>query len=210
MFNFNKKKKIFCIGQNKTGTTTIESVLKTLNYKMGSQKIGEKLRKEWMVRDFKNLVKFCKTADAFQDVPFSNDYTYQILDYEFPNSKFILTIRGSKDEWYNSLINFHTKAIGKGRIPTADDLKEYFYNYKGSLWDGQRIKFGIDESTLYDYKIYTDQYDNHNNRIIEYFKYRQKDLLILNVADSNAMKKLYSFLGFKYNDEKMPHLNKSK
>ncbi len=29
---FRKKTKIFCIGQNKTGTTTIESVLKSLGY----------------------------------------------------------------------------------------------------------------------------------------------------------------------------------
>ena len=95
-------------------------------------------------------------------------------------------------------------------MPTADDLKEYGYRYKGFLWDAQQVKYGIDETTVYDYKIYTDQYEMHNNRVKEYFKYRPKDLLVLNLSEDNAMEKLYTFLGVKYNGEDMPHLNKSK
>jgi len=207
---FRKKIKVFCIGQNKTGTTTVESVLKSLGYKMGNQVKGEMLIGEWAVRDFRNIVKLCRTADAFQDVPFSNDFTYEILDYVFPKSKFILTVRNSKDEWYESLIRFHTKIIGKDRLPTADDLKGFAYRYKGFLWEAQQIKYGIDETTVYDYKIYTDQYEMYNYRVKEYFKHRSNDLLILNLSEKNAMEKLYTFLGIKYNGEDMPHLNTSK
>jgi len=207
---FRKKVKVFCIGQNKTGTTTIEAALKTLGYKMGNQAKGELLVKDWAIRDFRRIVQLCKTADAFQDVPFSNDFTYEVLDYAFPNSKFILTVRNNKDEWFDSITRFHTKIVGKGRLPTADDLKEFGYRYKGFLWDSMRLKYGIDEHSLYDYKIYTDQYELQNQRVIEYFRYRQEDLLILNVADGNAMEKLYEFLGHKYHGEKMPHLNASK
>jgi len=210
MFILRKKNKVFCIGQNKTGTTTIEAVLKSLGYKIGDQRKGELLIKDWAVRDFKNIVKLCKTADAFQDVPFSNDFTYTVLDYTFPNSKFILTVRNDKDEWYESLTRFHTKLVGKGRLPTADDLKAFKYRYKGFVWDAMQVKYGIDETTLYDYKIYTDQYDMHNQRVIEYFKYRPNDLLVLNVAEENAMEKLYTFLGIPYDGEIMPHLNVSK
>ena len=207
---FRKKEKVFCIGQNKTGTTTVEAVLMSLGYKMGNQSKGEMLFKDWAIRDFKNIIKLCKTADAFQDVPFSNDFTYSALDYEFPRSKFILTVRNNKDEWYESLTRFHTKIVGTDRLPTADDLKEFDYRYKGFLWDSQQVKYGIDETTVYDYKIYTDQYEMHNNRVKEYFKYRPKDLLILNLSEENTMEKLYTFLGVKYNGEELPHLNKSK
>jgi hypothetical protein len=206
---FRTKPKVFCIGQNKTGTTTIKAVLQSLGYKIGNQAKGEMLLQEWAVRDFRQIVKLCKTADAFQDVPFSHDFTYEVLDYAFPNSKFILTVRNNKDEWYHSVTRFHTKLIGKDRLPTAEDLKAYDYRYKGYLWESQSLRFGIDESTLYDYAIYTDQYEMHNNRVKEYFRYRPDDLLILNVAEADAMKKLYAFLGLQYHDEKMPHLNAS-
>lgn len=206
---FRKKTKIFCIGQNKTGTTTISSVLKKLGYKIGSQAKAEVLISEWAKRDFRNIIKLCKTADAFQDVPFSNEFTYIILDYVFPNAKYILTVRSNKDEWYESLIRFHTKIAGKGRLPTAEDLKEYGYRYKGFLWDVQKIKYGIDETTLYDYEIYTNKYDAYNRGVKEYFKCRPNDLLTINVADADAMARIYAFLGLKYNGENMPHLNKS-
>ena len=177
---------------------------------MGNQVKGEMLTKEWSVRDFKNIVKLSKTADAFQDVPFSNDFTYTVLDHDFPGSKFILTVRNSKDEWYESITRFHTKIVGKDRLPTADDLKKFGYRYKGFLWDAQKVKYGIDETTVYDYEIYTDQYEMHNHRVKEYFKYRPQDLLVLNLSEEDAMEKLYTFLGVKYNGEELPHLNKSK
>jgi hypothetical protein len=207
---FRKKTKVFCIGQNKTGTTTVESILKSLGYKMGNQAKGEMLTKEWAVRDFKNIVKLSKTADAFQDVPFSLDFTYEVLDYVFPRSKFILTVRNDKNEWFNSMTRFHSKIVGKDRLPTAEDLKEFGYRYKGFIWDAMHLIYGIDEKSVYDYKIYTDQYEMHNHRIKEYFKYRSNDLLVLNVSEDNAMEKLYAFLGLKYNGEPMPHLNASK
>ena len=90
---YKRRPKVFCIGQNKTGTTSVEAVLKQLGYKMGNQAKAELLIHDWAKRDFKEIVKFCRSADAFQDIPFSNDFTYEILDYAFPDSKFILTVR---------------------------------------------------------------------------------------------------------------------
>ena len=66
-----QKEKIFCIGFNKTGTTTLLHTLKELGYKMGNQARGELLFFDWYNRNFNPIVKYCKTADAFQDIPFS-------------------------------------------------------------------------------------------------------------------------------------------
>ena len=205
-----KKDKVFCIGQNKTGTTSVKEVLKRLGYRIGDQAKAELLIHDWAKRDFKKIVKFCHTADAFQDIPFSNDFTYEILDYAFPDSKFILTIRNSKDEWFESLKRFHTKLIGKGRLPTDDDLKAYSYRYKGWMWENMQLKYGIDETSLYNYEIYTDQYEKHNQRVMEYFKYRPDNLLVVNLAEEDAIERLYTFLGVSYDGSEMPHLNQSK
>ena len=208
------QKKIFCIGANKTGTTSIESILSSLGYKMGDQTTGENLLKEWSVRNFEPIINFCKTAEAFQDIPFSLDFTYEAMDIAFPNSKFILTVRNDKNEWFDSLIRFHSKLrgmlLGEEKLPTTEELKMAPYNYEGFMWDAMHLTLGIDKTTLYDRKIYTDNYEQYNNKVKEYFKHRPDDLLVLNISHHNAMEKLYHFLDEEYNGESMPHLNSSK
>jgi hypothetical protein len=204
-----RKSKIFCIGYNKTGTTSIGQALENFGYQVGIQTEAELLMGDWAMRDFRRIIQFCKTADAFQDVPFSLDFTYEILDYEFPSSKFILTVRNDADEWYESLIRFYGKLTGVNGIPTADDLKKYTGGGKGWLWRQQEHIYGVDESTLFDKKIYKARYTDHNDQILEYFKYRSKDLLILNLSDPSSMRSLSEFLGIKYIGQEMPHLNKS-
>jgi hypothetical protein len=212
-FGFKRKpqKKIFVIGCNKTGTTSLEQALSSLGFRMGSQKVGESLIEDWAHRKFESLVKFCHTADAFQDVPFSLDYTYQVLDYAFPGSKFILSVRNSSEEWYESLTRFHTKIVGKNRLPTAEDLKQHpFYDEEpGWLWRAQEFMFGIDEHSVYNKEVYIQFYEMHNQRAQHYFKFRPDDLLVLNVADSNAMSRLCQFLGLPVSQQAMPHVNQS-
>ncbi|NNK80793.1 MAG: hypothetical protein HKO93_04780, partial [Flavobacteriales bacterium] len=66
-----KSSKIFCIGANKTGTTSVEKALIDLGYRMGDQKKALHLIEDYKRREFKPIIRFCKTADAFQDAPFS-------------------------------------------------------------------------------------------------------------------------------------------
>ena len=119
-----RKKKVFCIGFNKTGTTTLNNVLAGLGYKMGDQAKAELLMKEWSQRKFNNIIKFVKSADAFQDIPFSLPFSYIALDQAFPNSRFILTLRESEEDWYRSIVRFHSKKWAKGKeMPSRQDLE---------------------------------------------------------------------------------------
>jgi len=204
-----KERKIFCIGANKTGTTSLETVLKDFGFRIGIQADAEMLLDEWAVRDFRNIIEYCRTADAFQDIPFSLDFTYQILDYNFPGSKFILTVRNNADEWYQSLIRFHSKLLGVDQVPTAEDVKNFVYRDKDWFWRAQQYIYGINESTLYNENIYKSYYLNHNSQILEYFKFRPQDLLVLSLSDPSAMPSLCKFLDIPYHGQVMPHLNKS-
>ena len=203
------KQKVFCIGLNKTGTTSIESVLKDFGYKVGNQPEAELLMGDWARRDFRQIIRYCETADAFQDVPFSLDFTYQILDYAFPGSKFILTVRNNADEWFESLSRFYSKITGVNGTPTADDLKKFPYRGTGWIWHQQMHIFGADESTLLDEKLYKSYYTNHNDQVLAYFKYRPKDLLVLNLSNPFAMQSLCEFLGEEYVGQTMPRLNQT-
>jgi hypothetical protein len=191
------KQKIFCIGLNKTGTTSLEKAMRDMGYIVGHQVTAERyVTKGWGVRDFRKLKWYCRTAVFFQDVPFSKPYTYIILDYLFPSSKFILTVRDTPEQWYDSLTKFHAKLWGKdGRIPTKEDLLDATYGYKGAPWVANRMTFTTPEDDPYRKEILLDYYSNHNKHVMEYFRHRPEDLLILNVAESDAYRKLGAFLG---------------
>lgn len=204
-----KKTKYFCIGANKTGTTSVEQVFRDLGFKIGRQEKGERLLRDWAMQGFKRLISFSRTADAFQHVPFSLPFSYQILDRAFPCAKFILTVRDNPEQWFESLVRFHTYVVGKGRMPTEKDLKECDYVYPGWLWEYHTLVYGVDEATVFDKDTYINHYVNHNQTVVEYFKNRSDSLLVLNLKDENSMEKLLEFLGFEYKGQKMPHLNRS-
>lgn len=188
------KQKIFCIGRNKTGTTSVRKAFVDLGYVVGKQSDAEKLFPFYKDRNFHPVVEYCETAEAFQDVPFSLPYTYIALDYAFPGSKFILTVRDSPEVWCDSLIRFHSKLYG-GNIPTLKQLKNSTYAYKGFMYDARKIVFGTPDDDLYNREIMINQYNEHNRTVMEYFKFRPDDLLVLNLTDRNAYFKFCKFLG---------------
>lgn len=202
--------KVFCIGRNKTGTTSLASLLGQLGYRLGKQGTAEYMLDDWARRDFRKIIRYCRKADAFQDIPFSLNYTYQAVDSAFPGSRFILTVRNDADQWYDSLTRYHTKIVGVGRLPTAEDLKQYSYRETGWLWKSQRLVYGIDEQSLYDKARYVQHYIDHIKDVTEYFRYRPDDLLTLNIEDEDAVDRLCAFLGTANPNLSMPHLNRSK
>jgi hypothetical protein len=204
------KRKIFCIGANKTGTTSLSNVFSSLGLAVGDQGIAELLVFDWARRDYRRIIKYCRSAEAFQDAPFSCGDTFRAVDKAFPGSRFILTERNNADDWYESLVRFHSRIVGKGRIPTADDLRQFDYRYTGFMLEALKLVFGVDDTDIYNRERLIRWYQGHNSSIKEYFRGRPDDLLVLNVADPDAMERLLVFLGYPYTGQKMPHLNSSK
>jgi hypothetical protein len=205
--------KIFCIGRNKTGTTSLAAFFKANGYKVGNQEQAEQLMEDWVKRDFTRIIDYCKTAEVFQDIPFSLPDTYRALDAAYPNSKFILTIRSSAEEWYHSRITHHIKKISKnGKLPTEEELREYKYRNKrkGFILFMQKSVYGYPSVPLYDKQAYMANYENHNARVVEYFENRPDDLLILNLEEDGAFEKLCWFAGLDPLKAKpIPHKNRS-
>ena len=205
-----KSAKVFCIGSNKTGTSSMAELLRALGFTIGSQPAAELLIEDWARRDFRRIVEYCRTADAFQDIPFSLPYTFQAVDVAFPGSKFILTVRSNSDEWFDSLVRFHSQGINQGRLPTPGTLKSRHYHYPGYLWRAQELIFGIDETTLYQRRLYVAHYERHIASIRDYFLHRGGDLLEVNVADEDSVARICRHLGENVVPLSMPHLNASR
>ncbi len=210
MFKKKQKQKIFCIGTGKTGTTSVEKALKDLGYKLGDIPTGELLLKEYANRNFNPIIKFCKSADAFQDAPFSFPFTYIPLDISYPNSKFILTIRDNDEQWYNSLIKYHSKIHSKnGNVPTEDDLKEASYRYKGFAWEVRQKVFGIKSGEdVYHKQTFLDFYNHHNRMVKNYFKFRD-NLLVINLSNKNSYYEFCNFLNKEPLYDQFPWENKT-
>lgn len=209
-FNSLGKQKIFCIGLNKTGTTSLKIAMQELGFPIGNQRKAEEFIFDWGNRDFRKLIRYCNTAQFFQDSPFSFPFTFIVLDQAFPNSKFILTIRDDPDQWYNSITKFHAKIWGKdGRIPTKEDLMEATYQEKGRPWISNRMKFDTPEDDPYKKDVLIKYYNNHNQNVIDYFKHKDEQLLILNVSDEDAYNKLCNFVGKEPMGKTFPWKNKT-
>lgn len=102
------------------------------------------------------------------------------------------------------------KRMGIRRLPTVDDLKRDPYIYPGYLWRVRDlVGWPTNESNPYDKEAMICDYRNHSSQIINYFRHRRDDLLVLCLSDQDSMQKLCAFLGKRFEGQEMPHVNRS-
>ena len=188
------RQKIFCIGMNKTGTTSLETAFTDLGYKLGNQNKAEWLLQYYKAGNFEPVINFCKTARVFQDFPFSYPGTYLHLDKAFPKSKFILSVRSNPLQWYNSFLRFYATVFGNGKLPGYNELLNTTYVHQGWMLQAIQALFKTPDDDIYNAKILMQRYTDYNNEVINYFSGREDDLLVINLAKKDAYKKFCSFL----------------
>ncbi|MBP1709179.1 MAG: hypothetical protein H6Q46_163, partial [Deltaproteobacteria bacterium] len=174
------EKKVFCIGFPKTGTKSISRALTTLGYKV----------KSWFGEDdpdigrnvYERAFGFADQYDAFEDTPWC--VIFKELDKKYPRSKFILTLRPT-EKWIKSVVDHFGKRSGP--------LREWTFGVgypKGN--EG----------------IYIARYERHNKEVLEYFKDRPDDLLVLRLTEGDGWEKLCQFLHKDIPPIEFPHENK--
>ena len=173
--------KIFCIGFHKTGTTSLETALTTLGYRVtGAHGAHDPdIEKNVLPMAYELVDQY----DAFQDNPWP--IIYKQLDRKYPGSKFILTLRDSRS-WIKSQVNHF------GRRDTA--MRRWIYGV------------GCPEGNE---NLYIKRFEDHNNEVKEYFIDRSEDLLILNFSKGDGWEKLCLFLNKNIPSTQFPHANKA-
>lgn len=205
-----RKQKIFCIGLNKTGTTSLEREMIDLGYKVGNQMRGTRLLPEYKNRNFKPIIDLAKSAQFFQDAPFSYPYTFIALDQKFKGSKFILTVRESPEKWYKSITNFHSKLWGDGvNPPTAAQLKEAPGPWPEFRYQVHKTLFDLEDEKLYNKERLIEYYTIHNKMVQDYFSARKDDLLVLNMQEKDGYTKFCDFLNIEQTKDSFPWENKT-
>ena len=166
-----------------------------LGYVVGDQTTAEMLVRDWGRRDFTKIAGYCHSGEFFQDIPFSLPYTFQAMDMYFPSSKFILTIRDS-ESWYKSMYDFHLRDTVHGnKAKSLEMLKDATYCYKGFAYDTKALVYDLPNDEPYHKETLINHYDFHNKMVKDYFRNRPEDLLVLEVSEAGAYKKLCDFLG---------------
>jgi hypothetical protein len=114
--------KVFCIGFNKTGTTSLGQALEILGYHHSS--FNRKVWVEFYLKGrFDKLVEYTAKFDSFDDLPWLKQDMIPILDKRFPGSKYIYLER-DESSWKRSLARWGELTFGS--TPDVDvGWKEY-------------------------------------------------------------------------------------
>jgi len=215
--------KVFGIGANKTGTSTLQAVFSILGLDVAPQQPGELAGLAAYRGRFEPLVDYIRRHDAFQDAPFSIKSTYAQVDALFPGSRFILTHRPA-EEWFESLLQFHRKIFGcrpDQARPQPEQVQRFHYLFEGYLavmaeanWlldvRGPDLSLSRDWSLNYDPAHYMARYEQRNAEIVRHFSERPDDLLVIDLTRETDTTRIVDFLGLpRALVTAMPHLNKT-
>lgn len=160
------------IGLGRTGTTSLCEALKILGYR----RVVQNPR-------FEQLRNLGGGADLGVVV------FYKYLDFKFPGSRFVLTLRPLED-WLGS-----TRYIfGKCPATAREDI-------------AVMRRMAIFETVTYDRRRMIAAFRRHNNDVRRYFRNRPQDLLELNIVAGEGWEKLCPFLGTPLPAQPFPHTN---
>ncbi len=183
-------RRVFCIGMNKTGTSTMRHCFKALDLEpIASPSSIEKnykgvIKQFYSDHNYQELIKLAKNYKSFEDRPWNMWEVYRYLDEHFPDSLFVLTVR-SENSWWASVENWVT--IVKPQI-----LDRYKMHLRCNDFDKEAL---------------IDSYRRHNEDVINYFKGTDK-LLVMNFEKGDGWEKLCKFLGKPIPQQAFPHANK--
>ena len=115
--------KIFCIGFNKTGTTSFGDAMNMLGYDHSS--FNTKLWRVAYCKDHNlwQILRYTSKFESFDDLPWLKEDMIPILDQFFPGSKFVYLYR-DETSWAKSMKNW--TYLKTGELPDMDlKLDEY-------------------------------------------------------------------------------------
>lgn len=174
--------KVFGIGLNKTGTSSLGHALRILGFKNHVDGRPD-LLKAWANGQVEPILAEATKFNNFEDWPWP--LVYQELFDAFPDSRFILTTRSSSEIWFNSLCK-HADKTG----PTQQ----------------RKLVYGFDMP--HDHRDeHIDFYNQHNANVISFFeKYAPEKLLKICWEDGQNWEKLCAFLELEVPEVDFPHV----
>jgi hypothetical protein len=171
--------KVFCVGFQKTATTSLGYALHLLGYRVAGSSHINRTRLINEVRE--DALQRANTFDAFQDMPWC--LFFREFDASCPDAKFILTTR-DPERWYASL----HKHFSNSELAL---LEQQFYG-TFDLADKDRI---------------ISVYETHIANVREHFSGRPGKMLEVDLTTDGGWEPICDFLGKREPNRPFPRLN---
>lgn len=179
-------RKVFCIGFQKTGTSSLAKALGILGYSVGGYYDFRHLAKKENLTEaelIKAAIETAKRYDAVQDTPYPP--YFRELDKAFPGSKFILVTR-DPEQWLKSAVTD-------------------FANYENQI---HQVIYGVPYPIGHE-DAFVERFSRHNREVVEYFADRPDDLLVMDLSKV-GWEPVCQFLGKPVPDVPWPVANTKK
>ena len=164
------RSKVFCIGFQKTGTSSLRDALQQLGYRVRGVYGRDQSLADLRASYVEHGLRLASEYDAVEDMPWP--LLFRELDEAFPGSRFILT-RRETDRWYRSI---------------ADHFGARPYHI-------QQLTYGEDAPAPVGHEErYRAVYEAHNAAVLEHFRDRSDDLLVMDLEQGDGWSELGAFL----------------
>ncbi len=179
-----EKTKVFGIGLSKTGTSSLAQALQRLGFKtrdcMGATR--------YVAGDLSSIdMETVLAHDALTDTPIPS--FYRQLDARFPGSKFVLTVR-DREGWLKSCRKQFSERFGATQNEAHKRLFQDLYG-----------------TNVFDEPRFVGGYERFVAGVLDYFRDRPRDLLVMDIAAGDGWDKLCPFLGRAVPDVPFPKAN---
>lgn len=184
--------KVFCVGMNKTGTSTIKHCFERLGLfpiaspKTYSPEERREIRRFYEDKNYQAMLKLAENYRSFEDRPWNIWSMYRQLHERFPDSLFILTVR-DPESWWRSTERWIT-------ITKPEVLPLY------------QLHLRVDQPTR---EPMIDSYQRYNREVIEYFAGTGR-LLVMDIEKGDGWSKLCQFLAVPVPNVDFPHANRQR
>lgn len=186
---FGPETKIFGIGLNKTGTSSLKQSWEALGIGPIAEQVDvsrANLIPAVFTGDYEPALTFAKDFRAMEDRPWNVGDMYRRLHERFDDSLFILTVR-DEDDWWRSVHRWLT--VTKRRA-----LRRYL------------LHFGAQDLSE---EVFRAEYRRYNAEVVDYFKANAPGrLLQLEIGTGGEWERLCEFLGESAPDGGFPHANR--
>lgn len=183
--------RIFGIGMHKTATTSLHLAMKILHFNSAHWTSAHWAKAIW--EEIRVWGKSSTLEKSYHLCDLPIPMLFRELDKGYPGSKFILTLLN--EEIWVKAAEIHWSY--KNRFRAAWDSDPFTHKVHQALY-GQRH---------FEREVFLARYRRHNAEVLEHFKDRPDDLLVMNMSDGAGWKELCQFVGRRIPDVEYPHGN---
>lgn len=185
-----ERTKIFGIGLNKTGTSSLKQAIEILGFgpAVSQREVARAgLVNEVLLRgEYERALDWAEEYRVFEDRPWNVHDMYRRLDERFPDSRFVLTVR-DEENWWRSLERWVT-------VVKPESLPRYL------------VHLALQEL---DKDAAIESFRRYNAEVVAYFRNTDPDkLMVVDFAAGVGWDALCDFLGRPTPEVEFPHANR--